>query len=194
MANKAPPDPKLFDTAKKLADAGATKELDDLIESLPATLDKQVFLDLAKARFKCDFESDSDGNEQASLKQMCKLMKGVPDDVVVGNPSLKKITRSAAGGAFYTPSKNAVTMNSRPGASNKADFEPGVSGRLPDREEECKPKNNKPEDLFDFNMLHEVAHAIDDARNYMGTHGRQADHGRLDRDRRQRRPDRRRGA
>jgi len=175
MAKKTPPDPKLFDTARKLADAGATKELDDLIAALPATLDKQVFIDLAKARFKCDFESDSDGHEQASLKQMCKLMKDVPEDVI-GNPSLKKIVRNAGGGAFYTPSKNEVTMNSRPKEGNKADFQPGVTGRLPDREEACKPKNDNPEDLFDFNMLHEVAHAIDDARNYMGTHGKQDDH------------------
>ena len=176
MAKKTPPDPKLFDTAKKLAESGATAELDKLIETLPANLDKQVFLDLAKARFKCDFESDSDGNEQASLKQMCKLMKDIPDDVI-GNPSLKKIVRNSGGGAFYTPSKDEVTMNSRPGESKKADFKPGATGRLPERDEECKPANNNQEDLFDFNMLHEVAHAIDDARNYMGSHGKEPDHG-----------------
>jgi hypothetical protein len=176
MAKKTPPDPKLADKAKKLAEAGATKELDALIKSLPDTLDKQVFIDLAKARFKVEFVIDTDGGEQASMKRMCELMKDIPDDVI-GNPSLKKITRRGAEAApFYVASSNEVVMNSRPKAGNKADF-PSAAGRLPDREEACKPKNNDAEDLFDFNMLHELAHAIDDAKNYMGTYGRQDDHG-----------------
>ncbi|MCI0681071.1 MAG: hypothetical protein L0Y71_03120 [Gemmataceae bacterium] len=171
MAKKTPPDPKLADKAKKLAESGATKELDDLIKSLPNTVDKQVFIDLAQARFKgVNFEVDPGNSPQAAIKRMCDLMKDVPDDII-GNPSLKKISRKATGGAFYRPSEDLVVMNSRPGASPKADFQPGVTGRLPEREEDCKPANNNPEDLFDFNMLHEVAHAIDDAKNYMGQNG-----------------------
>ena len=178
MAKKTPPDPKLADKAKKLAEAGATKELDDLIKNLPNNIDKQVFIDLAQARFKgVTFDLDSDGNEQASIKRMCELMKGIPDDVVNNNPSLKKINRRAPGGAFYRPSEDLVVMNSRPKESPKADFQPGVTGRLPAREKDSEPANNNPEDLFDFNMLHELAHSIDDAKNYMGQNGSKADHG-----------------
>jgi hypothetical protein len=177
MAKATPPDPKLADKAKKLAEAGATKELDALIKSLPATLDKQVFIDLAKARFKVDFVIDTDGGEQASMKRMCELMKDIPEDVI-GNPSLKKITRRGGESApFYVASDNEVVMNSRPKAKNKADFGQGAVDRLPAREEACKPKNEDPEDLFDFNMLHELAHAIDDAKNYMGKNGQNDDHG-----------------
>jgi len=186
MAKKAPPDPKLADKAKKLAEAGATKELDALIKTLPTTLDKQVFIDLAQARFKgVTFEAEADGNEQASIKRMCELMKDIPDDVI-GNPSLKKINRrvtktDGSGAAqtfpYYAANQNEVVMNSRPKQWNKPDFQPGAAGRLPAREEKCKPANNNPEDLFDFNMLHELAHAIDDAKNYMGVKGKDADHG-----------------
>ena len=62
-------------------------------------------------------------------------------------------------------------MNSRPGKGKKADFQKGAKGRLPEREEACKPANDKPEELFDFNMLHELAHSIDDARGYMLANG-----------------------
>jgi hypothetical protein len=83
---------------------------------------------------------------------------------------------------FYMPNKNEVVMNSRPGEFKKPDFQPGATGRLPEREEACKPAPPKPgkdgtEDLFDFNMLHELAHSIDDARSYMAAKGKDPDHG-----------------
>ena len=69
-------------------------------------------------------------------------------------------------------------MNSRPGKGKKPDFQPGASGRLPEREEACKPANNKPEVLFDFNMLHELAHSIDDAQELHGApRASKPDHG-----------------
>jgi len=67
-------------------------------------------------------------------------------------------------------------MNKRPNSGNKADF-PSAAGRLPEREEACKPKNNDAETLFDFNTLHEVAHAIDDAKGYMAQNGHLPTHG-----------------
>lgn len=186
MAKKNPPDPKLAAKAKKLFESGATKELDDLIKKLPDTLDAKVFIDLAQARFPgVKFEAERDGGEQASLKRMCELMKDIPDDVI-GNPSLKKINRrvtktDGSGDSqdfpYYTPSDNEVVMNSRPKQFNKPEFEPGASGFLPDREEACKPANNKREDLFDFNMLHELAHGIDDAKNFMASKEKDAEFG-----------------
>jgi hypothetical protein len=183
MARKTPPDPKLAEKVKKLVDAGATKELDDLIQGLPNTVDKQVFLDLAAARFKVKIEAQADGNEQVSIKRMCELMKDIPEDVLNNNPSLKKISRRVTeadgktAGAYYVASTGQVVMNSRPKEKPKLDFEPGVTGRLPDREPDCVPANDKKEDLFDFNMLHELAHSIDDAKNYMGQNGHKPDHG-----------------
>lgn len=186
MAKKTPPDPKLAAKAKKLFESGATKELDSLIKTLPDTLDAKVFIDLAQARFPgVKFEAERDGNEQASLKRMCELMKDIPDDVI-GNPSLKKINRrvtevDGSGNSqdfpYYNDTGNEVVMNSRPKEYTKPEFDPGASGFLPDREEECKPANNRPEDLFDFNMLHELAHAIDDAKNFMATKENQAEYG-----------------
>ena len=196
MARKTPPDPKLTAQVQKLVDAGANDELDDLIKNLPKTVDKQVFIDLAHARFKMAIEAaEDDGNAQESIQRMCALMKDIPKDVI-DNPSLKKIKRRVTredGGVnkdgtntqqfpFYQPNKNEVVMNSRPGQYKKPDFELGAAGRLPAREENCKPAPPKPgkdgrEDLFDFNMLHELAHAIDDARNYMGQKGKEPAYG-----------------
>ena len=192
MARKTPPDPKLAAQVKKLADAGAYAELDDLIKNLPTTVDKKVFIDLAHARFKMTIEAaEDDGHVQESIQRMCALMKDIPKDIV-DNPSLKKIKRRVTredGGTntdgtntqqfpFYAANKDEVVMNSRPGQYKKPDFEPHAAGRLPEREESCKPAPPKPgkdgrEDLFDFNMLHELAHAIDDARNYMVQKGKE---------------------
>jgi hypothetical protein len=94
MAKTDPPDPDLAKKAKELADAGALDELDALIKTLPPTLDKQVFVDLAEARFKgVEFDVEDDGNAQVSIQRMCKLMDDVPQDVVANNPSLKKGNR-----------------------------------------------------------------------------------------------------
>ena len=185
MAKTDPPDPDLAKKAKDLADAGALDELDALIKNLPPTLDKQVFIDLAEARFKgVEFDVEDDGNAQVSIQRMCKLMDGVPQDVVANNPSLKKVNRrvtdddgTALKAPFYRSKDNLVVMNSRPGKGKKADFQKGAKGRLPEREEKCKPANDKPEELFDFNMLHELAHSIDDARGYMLANGPKDDHG-----------------
>ena len=192
MARKTPPDPKLAAQIKKLVDSGANGELDDLIKNLPKTVDKQVFIDLAQARFKMKIEAiEDDGNAQESIQRMCALMKDIPKDVI-DNPSLKKIKRRVTREdgktntdgtktqqfPFYQANQNEVVMNSRPGQYKKPDFEPGAAGRLPPREASCQPAPPKPgkvdgrEDLFDFNMLHELAHAIDDARNYMGAKGK----------------------
>ncbi len=196
MAKKTPPDPKLEAQVKKLADAGAYAELDDLIKNLPTTVDKKVFIDLAQVRFKMTIEvAEDDGHAQESIQRMCALMKDIPKDVI-DNPSLKNIKRRVTrddGGVnqdgtntqqfpFYAANKNQVVMNSRPGQYKKPDFEPHAAGRLPEREESCKPAPPKPgkdgrEDLFDFNMLHELAHAIDDARHYMAQKGKEPEMG-----------------
>lgn len=196
MATKSPPDPKLLVEAQKLAEAGATDELDELIRNLPKTADKKAFIDLAHARFKMTIEApENDGNAQESIQRMCALMKDIPQDVI-DNPSLKKIKRRVTREdgllnkdgtntqqfPFYMPNKNEVVMNSRPGEFKKPDFQPGATGRLPEREEACKPAPPQPgkdgtEDLFDFNMLHELAHSIDDARSYMAAKGKDPDHG-----------------
>ena len=78
MAKKTPPDPKLFDTAKKLADAGATAELDKLIKNAAGQPRQAGLPRPGQGALQVRFESDSDGNEQASLKQMCKLMEDMP--------------------------------------------------------------------------------------------------------------------
>jgi hypothetical protein len=44
-------------------------------------------------------------------------------------------------------------------------------------EENCRPADEDPSPLFDFTLLHEAAHAEDDARGYMAANGGQADHG-----------------
>jgi hypothetical protein len=172
IAKQSPPT-GLADKAQKLYEAGGTKELDDLIQSMPDTTDNQVLITLAQARYKgVTFQVDDAAEPQMTIKRMCELMHDVPEEALVGNPSLKKITRNSGGKPVYHSNDNEVEMNKRPGVSKKPDFKPGgVTGRLPPREGVYAPANNDEEDLFDFNMLHELAHSIDDARNFMGQHG-----------------------
>jgi hypothetical protein len=157
IAKKTPPDPKLADKAKNLAEAGGTAELDDLIKGLPNTVDKKVFIELAQARFKgITFELDADGNEQASVKRICALMKDLPDDVVNNNPSLKKIARRPSDtGTYYSGSENLVVTKQKPGEWMNPNFKKGATPLLPAREPDCEPANENPEDMFDYNMLHE---------------------------------------
>jgi hypothetical protein len=186
VAKADPPDTDLLaEKARELAKAGALDELDALIKNLSPDLDKAVFIALAEARFEgVDFDVEDDGHAQESIQRMCKLMDDLPPDVVRNNPSLKKVTRrvtekdgSRLKAPFYRSKENLVVMNSRPGKGRKPDFEKGAKGRLPEREESCKPANDKPEVLFDFNMLHELAHSIDDARGYMQANQHKDDHG-----------------
>ncbi len=175
LATSAPNDKKLIEACKKMLAKGGAAEVDAMIQRLPNNVDKSVIEKIAKERFGgLKIEADAGNDAQASLKQMCKLMALVPVDVVKKNPSLKKISRIAGGGASYNSDDSLVKMNSRPTQSNKADF-PSAAGRLPEREEDCKPANDNPEDLFDFNMLHELAHSIDDSNHFMAGHANQPD-------------------
>lgn len=168
LAKTAPNDPKLDQAVQRMMKNNGQKAIDALIQHLPNDVDKALLQRLAKARFDLEVVADDGPGAQRALKQMCKLMATVPADVVTRNPSLKKVSRIADGGASYSGNTQLVKMNSRPGKTNKADFGPGNGGRLPaKREKGFEPANNDPADLFDFNMLHELAHSIDDANNFM---------------------------
>lgn len=160
---------KIAQSCAQMMGKGGAKQVDELIKSLPDTVDKSVLETLAKERFKLEVVADAGPGAQAALKKMCELMALVPPDVVTGNPSLKKVSRVSGGGAFYRQSENLVVMNSRPGSGDKADFGYGATDRLPAREKDYEPANDAKEDLFRFNMLHELAHAIDDANNFMAS-------------------------
>jgi hypothetical protein len=183
--------------AKEMVAEGAEKEVDALIARLPADSKASVLEALAEARFGIKMSEEaggSDGKHAMAVQGMCALMAKVPADVLK-NPSLKQISRKGARPfPFYQAGDNAIVMNSRPGeydnpmfpkkppAMSDADWKKKEKERrdkiLPgDLEESCKPANDKPEDYFDFNFLHEVAHAIDDARQFMAGREKQAEFG-----------------
>ncbi|MFN0186843.1 MAG: hypothetical protein ACKVQR_23775, partial [Aquabacterium sp.] len=169
-----------FDAAKSrkmVQDAkakGGNEAVDALIKSMPDDCDLQMLTTMASERFGMAVDADQPAGSQPqkSVRRMCELMALVNDDVV-GNKSVATVSRRANGGAFYRASENLVVMNSRPGESNKADFQPGATGRLPnDREPDCLPANNNQEDMFDFNMVHEAGHGVDDSRSLMASKGK----------------------
>ena len=183
--------------AKEMVAEGAEKELDALIARLPEDSQASVLEALAEARFGIKMSEEaggSDGKHAMAVKGMCALMAKVPADVLK-NPSLKQISRKGSRPfPFYRAGDGAIVMNSRPGKSSNPMFPKKPEGMsdaewkqkekerrekiLPaDLEESCKPANDKPEDYFDFNFLHEVAHAIDDARQFMSAREKKADFG-----------------
>ncbi|MFN0184638.1 MAG: hypothetical protein ACKVQR_12560 [Aquabacterium sp.] len=163
--------------AREMIDAAGPGAVDDLIKEIDPKVAPEVLAALAKARFDCDIVVDKGKDPQLSIKRMCELMAKVPDDVK-GNPSLKKIVHRDTPFPFYQQAEKGVVMNSRPKAAGKPEFsKKGAKDRLPEREKDCEPANTKAEDLFDFNMLHELAHSIDDAKGYMAQHMGASDHG-----------------
>ena len=183
--------------AKEMVAEGAEKELDALIARLPDNSKASVLEALAQARFGIKMSEEagtSDGKHAMAVKGMCSLMAKVPADVLK-NPSLKQISRKGARPfPFYQAGDNAIVMNSRPGEYDNPMFPTKPAGMsdadwkekekkrrdkiLPgDLEESCKPANDKPEDYFDFNFLHEVAHSIDDAKQFMSAREKKAEFG-----------------
>ena len=183
--------------AKEMVAEGAEKELDALIARLPESTKASVLEALAEARFGIKMSEEaggSDGKHAMAVQGMCSLMAKVPADVLK-NPSLKQISRKGSRPfPFYQAGQNAIVMNSRPGEydnpmfpkkpANMSDAEWKQKEKerrakiLPgDLEESCQPANDKPEDYFDFNFLHEVAHAIDDARQFMAAREKKAEFG-----------------
>lgn len=138
----------------------------------------QVLLAL-EVRFNLLAEGARDvgvGATRASAKELQRIylmMTEVPDAHTRGNPSLKKVTRRPPGGGveYISNTKEIVVggdMSKLRTVGERTAYGLGNPEHMPDLEDRCRldpdvaaPKN------FDWNVLHEVAHAVDEHQGIM---------------------------
>jgi hypothetical protein len=183
IRDKKAPSGNLENELKTLAGKpGGTKALDDIVGGLTEKDHPAFVLAALKARFDLEGATkEGPGKRKATvieLKGLYTVMTKVPDSHTKDNPSFKRITRKPQSeGSAYASSGGEIMMGEgHPDASGPRDL--GEPSELPAVDENCKPDNSTPAPkFFDWNTLHEVAHALDDKKSYMQKNGKADDHG-----------------
>jgi hypothetical protein len=181
---------------EKLAKApGGGPVLDALVKDLPDDIPQEVLTAAIRARFGIklrQFEhrkgtsDDPDKSTKVNpklpdkdVKVLYSLLSKVPLKDVKQVEEIDRYTKES-GGALYDPglfNDKIALYCGRHDDGNVQEFnKPGEvvpEGQVVDRN--CEPVNtHKPMPYFDFATLHEVGHAVDDAKNVMGAHSKDA--------------------
>lgn len=167
---------------------GGAALLDEFVKGLSRKDDPKHMLLALEVRFNLSDggavdEKENDPTKKAGMRELQRiyaLMADVPDKHTRDNPSLKKVTRKPGGGSAYG-GKN-MTLGDGPSTIGlprsvvcpDPDHPPphclGNPQELPDVLPECKlDPTATPPKFFDWNAQHEIAHALDDRKNFMST-------------------------
>jgi len=163
-----------------------TKILDQLVQSLDDKTPQKVFEAAIEARFGVQvhqYEHKAAGEDadvtdlsgatavspdlpDKSLKRVYELLSKVPASHAKDNPKLKEIVRFTAdkGGGAYGDGKVYLYCGR---ADKTQPYQLAKPSELPTVDDDCKPKDDKKPDYFDFATLHEVGHAVDDKNGFM---------------------------
>ncbi|MEM7518797.1 MAG: hypothetical protein AAF368_17980, partial [Planctomycetota bacterium] len=187
---------------KKLKEEVVAKLLDTKIASLSTTDPKagDLIAKQIKARFGTKFrlyESEVKGagrdaktkhnakrrdpkKEAEALKALYLTLSKCPNfpksSLKVIEVSLVPKEARGEGGVYYTRQKKAAINCKRPEDSLSYDF--GNPQHFPDGvDPNCQPANKEPVKYFNWATLHEVAHAVDDKHNFMGSRSGKAKYG-----------------
>lgn len=151
---------------------GGPELIDALVSGLgPSDPPEQVLTALA-VRFNLKAGADDQGGTTAKssvavLQRIYKLMAEVPAKHTKENPRMKQVTRKPAGGSSY----DAGTVVLGDALDVNAKRELVLATELPDVEDRCKPPTGAtPPVFFDWNVQHEIAHALDDKKKFMSSH------------------------
>jgi hypothetical protein len=198
-ASRRPPDPNLKDSANRMTAKGGGKAVDDLIKSLPDTVDPKVLEALASGRYDVAFtvEGSAPGVEEVkTMKRMCEMFETMPENIR-GNHSIQGISNVDRIGdvvAGYMSRTATIKVAGRVGAQHQkfgkyqTEYDPKTRkqvSQLPkDIDPDCQPVDEKKEvEFIGFSAAHEVGHGLDDERGFMVQHGHEdskggwADHG-----------------
>ena len=167
---------------------GGQALLDEFIKGMSRKDDPAHVLLALEVRFKLKGggavdEKANDATEKAGMRELQRiysLMTEVPDKHTRDNPNLRMVTRKPSGNSSYGGKK--ITLGDGPGAiaspraivcPDPANPPPACLGNpqeLPDVLPECQlDPTATPPKFFDWNTQHEIAHALDDRKNFMGT-------------------------
>ncbi|KIN70010.1 hypothetical protein Z946_149 [Sulfitobacter noctilucicola] len=183
--------PKPADVKALLDAPGGMKLLDDIIDTLEASVQRDVMAVVFEARYGCvlevqkpsDVQTDADGNPvpvpedqmglpAVNLRRFYKEMQKLPQDNTLDNDSM--LTFSAMSGeqtgSAYDPGKKQVLMREGDEASSRI-YAIAVAHEIGELDPSAVPKPGEERTAFSWNTLHEVGHAVDDKLGYMKKHG-----------------------
>jgi hypothetical protein len=153
---------------------GGAAALDEIMGSLPRKVDADFVLHALELRFNLKGKGGGATHEGAGakkvgtreLQRIYNVMVSVPEKHVKDNPRLKTVHRKPSGGSDYADSSGTINLGDGPSAI-KIQRPVGSATELPVVDDNCKPEN-VPTVFFDWNAQHEIAHALDDKKNFMG--------------------------
>lgn len=184
--------PTTADVEKLIAGPGGIDELDAMIESLEPEAQRSVLRVAFEARFGVDLDiyasaaAESSGGATVpdgtlsgpNLKRFYEIMSDLPDPSAIDSDGMRDfhmIDQANAGGSSWERDKRVV-MNE--GDYENSDFRGfGLEHEVSDLDPECKPANQDPVNMFSWNTLHEVGHAVDDQHGFMAKNGSGAAYG-----------------
>ncbi|TDK51051.1 hypothetical protein [Antarcticimicrobium luteum] len=182
----APEDIRAF-----LGDAESTKALDRIIKTLEPDIQRKVIAVAFKERFGCDltlsnkrwvpdgsggFEKeiteDTDLDRDApNLRRFYDLMAALPGSDTLDNDSFLSFSHRGGvqDGSYFNFVEKVVAMHEGE-AKTSAIYGISQEAELGPQDDLYKTKEDEPVSFFNWNTLHEVAHAVDDKMGFMTRH------------------------
>lgn len=178
-ANDVPSDDDIKALLKK---PDGDKRLDAIVKTLDPVTQRKACQRALELRFDIEFKmfsdkkgknenTDMDANGLDAMKLydiMAKLPKGHTKD----NPSMAKILKLGedTGGSAYNAGSREVKL--RLGrAVDKNEEMIAQDWQTGEVDDDATPTDDKPPSTYSWHTLHEIAHAIDDRKKFMATHG-----------------------
>lgn len=174
-----------------LGDADSTKALDRIINTLEPDIQRKVIAVAFKERFGCDLElsnkrwvpdgsggyekeitEDTDMDRDApNLRRFYELMAALPGSDTLDNDSFLNFSHrgGAQDGSYFNFVEKTVAMHEGE-AKTSAIYGISQEAELGPQDDLYKTKEDEPVSFFNWNTLHEVAHAVDDKIGFMTRH------------------------
>lgn len=163
---------------------GGPQALDELVKTLPRKVAPEFLLHVLELRFNLkakggEATDTGSGTGKAGMRELQRLynvMVSVPEKHTKHNPRLKKVQRQPSGGSSYAQG-GTVVIGEGPENMKKQRYGLGDPNFLPDVPAENQPQNIDKTRMFDWNTQHEIAHALDDKKQFMNSRLGHADFG-----------------
>lgn len=180
-------DKQLLPEARKLLDDALddTKAMDALVQRLKPEVAGRVVKQALESRFHLKLrvlESESTEIDytakNVSIRRIYEVMKTVPDKHHRGTTSFQKLDMfpGEIGTSYYSKTEKLIQLKCGRVEDDKDEEIASTTQLTLPIEEDCRPRENAPKaKVFDFTVLHEVGHAVDDHGRFMVTKRKDGD-------------------